>query len=396
MKILLLSFYYSPDLSAGSFRATALVESLLKNLPPDSQIDVLTTLPNRYTSYLVDAPLVENHPGLYVRRIVLPKHQSGMFDQSKAFFTYFHQVMNYVKGRDYDLVFGTSSRLMTAVLAAWVAKRKKAFLYLDIRDIFVDTIKDVLPRYFVLPLRVVFSWLENWVIKRANKVNLVSRGFEDYFRSHYPRQQLSFFTNGIDAEFMNVVKDTAHYPPQKEGLVSVLYAGNLGEGQGLHVILPTLAKKLHDQVIFRVIGDGGRKDALCKALIEFGVNNVVLLPPIKRDELIQEYLKADVLFLHLNDYEAFKKVLPSKVFEYAAMGKPLWAGVSGYSAEFIKSEVSNAAVFRPCDVKDAIMAFKLLQLKDTPRIDFIRKFSRENVMQAMAQDILYVAQKDIE
>lgn len=393
MKILVLSFYYTPDLCAGSFRAAALVDALLNCLPSNSQIDVVTTLPNRYSSFSVDAPAIENHPGLRVRRIALPLHQSGMIDQSKAFLTFYRQVMKHVDGRDYDLVFGTSGRLMTAVMAARVAKKKKVFLYLDIRDIFVDTVKDVLPRYLALAIKPVFSWLENWAVKRADKVNLVSRGFEGYFKKRYPQQQLSFFTNGIDTEFLNAARKTAQYSSQNAGLVTVLYAGNLGEGQGLHAILPALAKKLHGRVVFKVIGDGGRKEALRRALADAGVENVVLLPPIKRDALIQEYLKADVLFLHLNDYDAFKKVLPSKIFEYAAMGKPVWAGVSGYPAEFIEAEVANAAVFKPCDVDGAVAAFQRLELKDTVRLDFIRKFSRANIMQAMAADICTVAQK---
>ena len=396
MKILVLSFYYTPDLCAGSFRAAALVEALLNCLSPNSKIDVVTTFPNRYGSFSVDAPAIENHPGLRVRRIALPIHQGGMIDQSKAFLTFYRQGMKHVEGQDYDLVFGTSSRLMTAVMAAWVAKKKKAFLYLDIRDIFVDTIKDVLPRHLVLAIKPVFSWLENWAVKRADKVNLVSRGFERYFKTRYPRQQFSFFTNGIDAEFLNTARETTQYTPQNVGLVTVLYAGNLGQGQGLHVILPALAKKLHGRVVFRVIGDGGRKAALCRALTKSGVENVVLLPPITRDTLIAEYLKADVLFLHLNEHDSFKKVLPSKIFEYAAMGKPVWAGVSGYPAEFIEAEVENAAVFKPCDVDGAVTAFERFELKDTDRLDFIRKFSRANIMQAMAADISTIIQKDSE
>lgn len=393
LKILVLSFYYTPDLCAGSFRAAALVKSLLNSLPSNSEIDVVTTLPNRYSSFSVDVPAIENHPGLNVCRIALPSHQSGMIDQSKAFLTFYRQVMKHVKGRDYDLVFGTSSRLMTAVMAARVAKKKKALLYLDIRDIFVDTIKDVLPKHLTLAIQPVFSWLENWAINRANKVNLVSQGFDGYFKKRYPSQLFSFFTNGIDAEFLKTARKPAQNSTRNIGLVTVLYAGNLGEGQGLHTILPALAKKLQGQVLFRVIGDGGRKKALRRALAEAGVESVILLSPVNRDVLIQEYLKADVLFLHLNDYEAFKKVLPSKIFEYAAMGKPVWAGVSGYPAEFIAAEVLNSAVFKPCDVEGAVAAFQRLELRDADRINFIRKFSRTNIMLAMAADIRTVAQK---
>jgi len=42
------------------------------------------------------------------------------------------------------------------------------------------------------------------------------------------------------------------------------------------------------------------------------------------EDLSPSYLvvDADVLFLHLNAYKAFEKVLPSKIFEYAATGRP--------------------------------------------------------------------------
>jgi hypothetical protein len=61
--------------------------------------------------------------------------------------------MRHVANRDYDLVLATSSRLMTAALGALIARRKRARLYLDIRDIFVDTIGDVSPGPLALPLR---------------------------------------------------------------------------------------------------------------------------------------------------------------------------------------------------------------------------------------------------
>ena len=51
MKILVLTFYYKPDLSAGSFRTTAFVDELKKLVDKDTQIEVITTLPNRYHSF---------------------------------------------------------------------------------------------------------------------------------------------------------------------------------------------------------------------------------------------------------------------------------------------------------------------------------------------------------
>lgn len=388
MKLLILTFYYAPDLSAGSFRTTALVQSLAA-AAPQAEIDVVTALPNRYRSFSVEAAESEIHGNVRIHRFALPPHASGMLDQSKAFSSFALQVLRHVHGRRYDLVFATSSRLLTAALGALVARRSGARLYLDIRDIFVDTIKDVLPHRFATLTHPAFSLLERWTMRRADRINLVSTGFAEYFRTRYPRQRLSFFTNGIDDEFIAAATVPTVREPGRDAAATILYAGNLGEGQGLHAIVPALARALRGRARFVIIGDGGRRKALQAGVA--AIDNVEIRPPVNRDALIAAYRQADVLFLHLNDYDAFRKVLPSKLFEYAAMGKPILAGVAGQSADFIRAEIENAAVFPPCDAAQAVAAFDSLALHDTPRPAFVEKFARARIMAAMAGEILEVA-----
>lgn len=388
----MLSFYYTPDLSAGSFRTASFVQALLSKFSDDVHVDVVTTLPNRYKTFNSKAEEHEKSDGLEIFRIKLPPHQSGMRDQSRAFIDFFKSTNTLVSEREYDLVYATSSRLMTAVLGAWIATRKKIPLYLDIRDIFVDTINDVLSRKITFFVKPVFSFLEGWAINKSDKVNLVSEGFRDYFESRYPNQKFSFFTNGVDDEFIDAGQ--SHFKKEtKNSPIRVLYAGNMGEGQGLHAIIPMLAQGMQDRVQFILIGDGGQKVQLQSSLSKVGCNNVELRDPVSRTELIEAYLKADVLFLHLNDYAAFHKVLPSKFFEYAALGKPIWAGVSGYAAEFAKSEISNAAVFSPCDVAEAIEVFESLKLIDKQRPEFTSKFARKNIMELVVADVLSILNK---
>lgn len=391
MKVLLLTFYYYPDLSAGSFRSTALAKAL-KGVDPSAEIHVVTTLPNRYTSFNQDALAFEQKDGVTIERIALPTHKSGMIDQSKAFWSFAVQARRIVRYKQYDLVFATSSRLMTAALGAFIASRRRIPLYLDIRDIFVDTIKDVLPKSMARLAKPFFGFIERRTINRANKVNLVSGGFEAYFQSRFPHQRFSYFTNGIDDEFLD---SRPEFVPERDhrvsGPLNVVYAGNIGEGQGLHAILPELGRRLDGRVNFKVIGDGGRKELLTQMLAAFGTTNVVISPPMARDELIGEYRKADILFLHLNAYDAFEKVLPSKIFEYAAMGKPVWAGLPGFSADFVRREVSNSAVFQPCDVDAAERALESLTIADSPRTAFVQKFRRAAICLEMAKDMIETA-----
>ncbi|MBW1250891.1 glycosyltransferase family 4 protein [Pseudomonas tolaasii] len=386
MKLLILSFYYQPDLSAGSFRTTALVQALLEQLPADAHIELITTLPNRYSSFSSEAPELDEHPRLTIRRIALPAHKSGMVDQAKAFLVYAKAARNIVREQHYDLVYATSSRLMTAALGALIARRKRVPLYLDIRDIFVDTIKDVLSRKMVWLLKPTLSVIERFTINSAKKVNLVSEGFLPYFKSRYPAQQYSTYTNGIDDEFLDAQPVGDSTGP--DSVLEVVYAGNIGEGQGLHNIIPQLAKQLEGKLRFKVIGDGGRIGQLRDAIAAHGCTNVELLKPVKRDQLIEAYRSADVLFLHLNDYDAFRKVLPSKVFEYAALGKPIWAGISGYAASFVSEHIENAAVFDPCDANAGCQAFNTLNMVTRPRHAFVERFARGRIMREMSKDVL--------
>ena len=219
---------------------------------------------------------------------------------------------------------------MTASLGALLARRLKAPLYLDIRDIFVDTMKDVLPGKLAWASKPFLSALERWTLGTARRVNLVSPGFLPYFQARYPGRDWSLFSNGIDDEFLAAAPPDAEQPAG-ERVLDVVYAGNMGEGQGLHAILPGLARHFRGRLHFRLVGDGGRRAQLEQALADAGCDNVTLLDPVNREALIGLYQSADVLFLHLNDYPAFKKVLPSKLFEYAALDKPVWAGVGGYA-----------------------------------------------------------------
>jgi glycosyltransferase involved in cell wall biosynthesis len=96
----------------------------------------------------------------------------------------------------------------------------------------------------------------------------------------------------------------------------------------------------------------------------------------------------DYLFLHLNNYKAFEKVLPSKIFEFAAYDSPIIAGVSGFAYEFIRENISNVILFKPCDTDDLVNQMKNFEYKTEFRSGFIQKFKRETINNLVIQSIL--------
>ena len=88
MKILFLSFYFEPDLSAGSFRNKSLVSELQRILPEGSHIDIMTTSPSRYSNYKLRAANIEIFDDLSIRRFKVLNLNNGLMSQSLAFLIY--------------------------------------------------------------------------------------------------------------------------------------------------------------------------------------------------------------------------------------------------------------------------------------------------------------------
>ncbi|MDA9670505.1 hypothetical protein N9T56_02320, partial [Candidatus Pelagibacter sp.] len=222
MRILIISFYYPPDIGPGALRAKSIVDSLIKEGSSDLKIDVLTTMPNRYHSLNISALQREVNGNVSINRFDLPSHKNRIFDQSIAFASFSLSVQKFVYKKKWDIVVATSGRLMTASLATWVSKQTGSKLYLDIRDLFADTMNNILIKK---PLRIImpiFNLLEKWCFRSADNLNVVSAGFLDYLKKIAPNLSPSVYTNGVDDMFL---KNDFSISQTKQKPV-LLYAGN--------------------------------------------------------------------------------------------------------------------------------------------------------------------------
>ena len=393
MRILFLTYYFEPDLCAGSFRNTALFKALLDKVSKDDCIHVITTLPNRYASYQVDSIEHEEGDNYVIDRVKTPKHASGIVDQIISYSAYFRKCQKLIKGTKYDLVYASSSRLMTAFLGKRCAVKNKCPLYLDIRDIFVDGLKRTYKnnKLIQLPLVLILTPIEKYTFKNANHINLVSEGFNYYF-SRYPKPNYTYYTNGIDEIFLEAAKGLKEHKPTKT--YTIVYAGNIGSGQGLEQVIPEAAHKLGIDYKFLLIGDGTTKHLLLEKMGELRVQNVEVLKPVSREELIEYYKQADYFFFHLNkEQEHLSYVLPSKMFEYGAFDVPIIAGVRGFPRHFIETNMTNIILFEPGNVQEFVEKMKSFDYITEHRISFIEKFARSSIMAQMAEDILNYSKK---
>jgi glycosyltransferase involved in cell wall biosynthesis len=248
-----------------------------------------------------------------------------------------------------------------------------------------EIVKSRLFKAFLIPF---LRYIQDRAFRYASHINLVSGGFKPLFTG-YPQATVTEYTNGIDDMFLEHGMDCEPGWGEAGGIRTILYAGNIGDGQGLYKVIPRAAQLLGEGYRFIVYGDGGQKGLLENELARLKVGNVRILQPIPRNELIRAYCRADYLFIHLNDYKAFEKVLPSKIFELSAFPKPLIAGVGGFPRRFIEGEIPHSFVFAPGDAEamaEAVRNFPMGQPID--RKAFTEKYKRSNINREMSHSIL--------
>ena len=355
------------------------MHALAQRLPEDHVLEVHAAAPIK--SVVATAP---EFPG----SVRLVRHETGYRPGAgraalvRAWLCYARQVRRSI-GNDVCGVVASSSRMANAVLGARISARAGCDFYLDLRDIFSEAFADVYRGRAMAALSPLFAWLEKRAVRSVRGVNVVSPGFAGFVQASGSKLKPSMVPNGIDAVFSAARWQGLPAEPRRR----LLYAGNIGDGQALDQVLPALARHLPDWQI-DVIGDGGREALLRQALARASVSNVVVLPPVSRDALIAHYNRADALFLHLADLPAFERVLPSKLFEYAASQRPILAGVNGVAKAFIDEHLEGVCCFSPGNAFEAAEGLRSLNLQLYPRSEFVARFNREALMDELSCQIL--------
>lgn len=107
------------------------------------------------------------------------------------------------------------------------------------------------------------------------------------------------------------------------GRFLVMAAGSMGEKHGLEVVLEAAERFRHDDtVLFALVGDGSKRAALVEAARRRELRNV-LFAPVQPPERLNDVLAAADAHLVVQRRDAADLVLPSKVGNILAAGRPM-------------------------------------------------------------------------
>ncbi|MDA9171047.1 glycosyltransferase family 4 protein [Alphaproteobacteria bacterium] len=391
--ILLISYYYPPELSAGAFRSIGLSRSILNYYKNNyDKLTILTAKEYRHYQNINYEELNNINSKIKIIRIKVPFKGGGLLKGLVNYFCFF--IFGFIKVLPLKptYIFSTSGRLGTNFLAFTIASYKRSKLILDVRDVFSINLKRLIlkkQKYISGILFTFFISIEKYIYTRASHVNVVSPYFiKIYSKLGFQTKNWSINTNGIDSQFFKNRK--LEFSKQNiNKSKTILYAGNLGDGQKLDVFLKDFSNNLPVGWKFLIVGNGSRKKYIVNLINKYKLDNVTLKKPVTRIELDDLYKQSSVLLVSLGQELCLSYVIPSKIFEYGTFNKPILAGVKGFTSNFIKKELPLVEVFRPGNGLDAINGLNhLIKLEldkktinelNIKKINFMSKFNRKKL-----------------
>lgn len=222
-----------------------------------------------------------------------------------------------------DVLFLVQPTLFCAPFALLFCKLRGTKSILHIQDYEIDAM-------FGLGLgqssfiKKLVKGIENWLMSKFDVVSSISYSMLDNARKKgVPDEKLLFFPNWADTDFVHPDADASVLRKEwgfAEDDKIVLYSGNLGQKQGLEIVIDAaLAFKEQPHVKFVIIGSGAYRDTLEQMARDKGVSNIQF-KALQPWELVPQILVMADVHLVVQKKGVADAVLPSKLTNILAAG----------------------------------------------------------------------------
>lgn len=282
-----------------------------------------------------------------------------------------------------DIIIATSPQFFVTWSGAALSGLKRKPWAFELRDLWPESIKAV----GALDEGVIFRTLE--------RVELFLYENADIIIPNTPAFKKNLTERAIDENKIKVIPNGANlelftHRPKNDKTVNELgledkfvagYLGTHGLAHNLDFILECAASLNDEDIAFLFIGDGAEKENLKNQAAALSLKNVTFLDPIPKHK-VPDYLSIfDVALVPLKKSDTFKTVIPSKIFETAAMQIPILLGVEGQAKELVE-KYGVGLCFEPENEDDFLE--KLGMLKSD--CELYRKLSANGMDLARAYD----------
>lgn len=385
-RILLITQWFDPE---PTFKGILFAKELVSR---GFEVEVITGFPNYpggtlYDGYRVKFIQKEVIDGVLVTRVPLfPSHDKSKLGRVFNYLSFAFSSLIYglFFSKRADVIYAYHPPLTVGISALIIKLFRRVPVVLDIQDMWPDTLKAT---GMISNSRLLGSVSKvcNFIYSGVTKIVVLSPGFKDLLIDRgVPENKIEIIYNWADEDVLRT--KTGERPQDMVSIegFKVLFAGNVGQAQGLDVVLDAalLLKDDVPNIHFLVLGRGLKLDDLKRREKELNLGNVHFFPAVGMEKVGSFLGFADALLIHLNSDPLFEITIPGKTQAYMAVGKPIIMGVSGDASNLV-SRADCGVCFEPEDSVALAEAAKGLMLLDSTDIQRLGKnaerFYNENL-----------------
>lgn len=265
-----------------------------------------------------------------------------------------------------EVVMAIEPPLMCAPAALLLSRLAGAKAWLHIQDFEVDAAFE-LGILKSQSLRKAVLHVERWLMRRFDRVSTISgRMVEVLMGKGVAPGKSEYFPNWVDLQIIFPLEQGS--PLRRELDIPAdrclaLYSGNMGEKQGLEIILEAADKLVsHPEILFVMSGEGATKTRLFEAYRH--LTNVMWLPLQPLERLNGLLNMADIHLLPQRA-DVADLVMPSKLTGMLASGRPVLATAHA-GTQLAQLVTTCGKVVEPGDVQGFVEG--LLELVRSPQL----------------------------
>lgn len=248
-----------------------------------------------------------------------------------------------------DLVIATSPQLLVGLSGWWLARVNGVPFVFEVRDLWPESLAAVGMGREQSALHRGLAGIAGFLYRSSDRLVVVTPAFKEHLIRHWrvPAEKIFVVENGVDTRLFGRLACNVALRRELDAdeKFVVSYIGTIGAAQGLETLLEA-ASRLRErapQVLFLVVGEGAEKARMVSLARARGLDNVRFVDQQQREKIPAYISASDACLVLLKKTELFKTVLPTKMLEFMACGRPVILGVDGHARQVL--EQAKAGVF---------------------------------------------------
>ena len=263
-------------------------------------------------------------------------HNSN-FNRLRSHFGFaFSSFFGSLKVKNFDIIISMNPNLFSFLPSLFCHYIRKREIIRNVDDLWPEVFYDlgIVKSNF---LKKFLDFFASRSYKIPKMITPVSEGYVSTIEKKYniPKSKISVIEHGVDTKKFFPIQNTNS---QK----IIMYSGAINIGYDFDLILNCAKILENENIKFIIRGTGELSESINQTIQNKSLSNVILDTNLVDSKKLVEILNtADIFLLPMSEIKGIDTGLPTKIFEYQALGKPIVCVSNNQSGRYVEKTNSG-------------------------------------------------------